>query len=185
VAAKLNAVLLISCPDQKGLVAAVSDFVYRHGGNIVHADQHTDREEGIFLQRVEWDMIGFSIPRDEVAAAFEPLARRFSMTWELHFSDYLPRLAIFVSELPHCLYDLLVRWRMGNLRAEIPLIVSNHETLRHVAEEFGLPFERYPITRETKSEQEALVLKRLEAERVDLVILARYMQIVGPELCER
>jgi formyltetrahydrofolate deformylase len=181
---RLTAVLLISCRDQKGLVAAVSDFVYRNGGNIIHADQHTDREEEVFLQRVEWDMRGFAAPREEVGEAFRPLAERFGMEWALHFSDETPRLAIFVSELAHCLYDLLVRWRLGSIKAEIPLIVSNHETLRHVAEEFGIPFEHYPITRERKAEQEGVILRRLEEERIDLVILARYMQIVGQELCD-
>jgi formyltetrahydrofolate deformylase len=176
---KRTAVLLISCPDQPGLVATVSDFVYRNGGNILHADQHTDREEAIFLQRVEWEMDGFALPRQEVAAAFQPIAERFGMSWQLHFSEDVARLAIFVSQLPHCLYDLLVRWRLGDLQADVPLIVSNHETLRAVADEFGVPFETYPITRETKARQEERILQRLSEERADLVVLARYMQIVG------
>ncbi|HXH21503.1 MAG TPA: formyltetrahydrofolate deformylase [Dehalococcoidia bacterium] len=179
-APRLTAVLLITCPDQPGLVATVSDFVYRHGGNILHADQHTDREEGVFLQRVEWEMRGFDLPREAIDAEFAPIARRFGMEWRLHFSDEVPRVAVFVSQLPHCLYDLLARWRMGEYQADFSLVVSNHETLRPVAESFGVPFEAYTLTKETKAAQERLILKRLQEERIDLVVLARYMQIVGP-----
>jgi formyltetrahydrofolate deformylase len=157
----------------------VSDFVYRNGGNILHADQHTDREEGIFLQRVEWDMKGFAIERQRFDEAFAPVAERFGMTWSLHFSDEVPRVALFVSQLPHCLYDLLARWRSGDIPADIPLIVSNHETLRPVAEQYGVPFEVYPISKENKAEQEARIMLRLAEEEIDLVVLARYMQIVG------
>jgi formyltetrahydrofolate deformylase len=127
-------------------------------------------------------MDGFAIPRDGLAAAFQPLAERFGMDWRLHFSDETPRIAIFVSQLPHCLYDLLVRWRLGEFQAQVPLIVSNHDTLRHVADDFSIRFETYQITRETKPAQEALIQRRLEQERIDLVILARYMQIVGEDL---
>jgi formyltetrahydrofolate deformylase len=176
---RITAVLLISCPDQRGLVATVSDFIYRNGGNILHADQHTDREEGIFLQRVEWDMAGFAVPREGFAGAFRPVAERFGMSWSLHFSDEKPRMAIFVSTLAHCLYDILGRWRSGDLRAEIPLIVSNHETLRPIADLYGVPFEVYPITKETKTAQEEKILQRLRDENIDLVVLARYMQVLG------
>jgi formyltetrahydrofolate deformylase len=179
---RLTATLLISCRDQKGLVAAVSDFIYRHGGNILDADQHTDRELGIFLQRVEWEMAGFSLARDEIADAFRPLAGRFGMKWELHFSDAVSRLAVFVSRLPHCLYDLLGRWRFGELRAEIPVVLSNHADLRPIAEEFGVAFHHYPMRRETKGAVEREMGQLLERERVDLVVLARYMQMVGEPL---
>ncbi|HEU5060772.1 MAG TPA: ACT domain-containing protein, partial [Kofleriaceae bacterium] len=121
-----TAVLLLSCPDQRGLVAAVSDFLYRHHGNIVHADQHTDRERGLFVQRVEWELAGFDIARGDIAGAFRPIAERFAMDWSLRFSDHVPRLALMVSKLPHCLYDLLARWRMNEIRADIPLIIGNH-----------------------------------------------------------
>jgi formyltetrahydrofolate deformylase len=175
---RLTATLLISCRDQKGLVAAVSDFIYWHGGNILDADQHTDRELGIFLQRVEWEMAGFSLARDEIADAFRPLAGRFGMKWELHFSDAVPRLAVFVSRLPHCLYDLLGRWRFGELRAEIPVVLS-------VAEEFGVAFHHYPLRRETKGDVEREIDQLLARERVDLIVLARYMQMVGEPLISR
>ncbi len=181
---RLTATLLIACPDQKGLVASVSDFVFRHGGNILHADQHTDREEGIFLQRVEWDMKGFALARDRVREAFQPLAERFQMDWTLSFSDARPRIAIFVSQLPHCLYDLLARWRMGEYQADVPLIVSNHQTLRAVADEFAVPFEHEDVTPETRAAAEGHILARLRAENIDIVVLARYMQIVGPDLIQ-
>jgi formyltetrahydrofolate deformylase len=182
--ARLTATLLISCPDQRGLVATVSDFVFRNGGNILHADQHTDREQGVFLQRVEWEMEGFGVPRERFGEAFAPVADRFGMSWSLHYSDEVPRIAIFVSQLSHCLYDLLARWRSGDLRVEIPLIVSNHETLRPIAEQYGVPFEQFEITRETKAAEEQRIMQRLAEERIDLVVLARYMQIVGAPMVD-
>src|SRR3990172_5205776 len=164
----VTATLLLSCRDQKGLVAAVSDFLYRNDGNIIHADQHTDastrsagsgqaslstgQEEGVFLQRVEWELKGFAVPREGIAEAFEPIAQRFGMTWSLRFSDYVPRIAVFASKLPHCLYDLLGRRRMAEFRAEVPLVVSNHEELRGIAESFGVPYLHAPVTPETKAE---------------------------------
>ncbi len=181
----VTAVLLLSCADQKGLVAAVSDFLYRHDGNIIHADQHTDQEERVFLQRVEWELAGFQVRREEIAEAFEPLARRFEMTWSLRFSDYVPRLAVFVSKLPHCLYDLLARWRMGEFRAEVPLVVSNHDDLCPIARDFGVAYHHEPLTPETKAGAEARIVALLETERIDLVVLARYMQILGEGLVAR
>ena len=133
----VTAVLLLSCPDQKGLVASVSDFLYRNDGNIIHADQHTDAEEGIFLQRVEWELAGFAIVREEIGRAFQPIAERFGMTWSLHFSDYVPRIAVFVSREAHCMYDLLARRHMGEFAAEIPLEISNHPDLRTLPEGIG------------------------------------------------
>jgi len=176
---RVTAVLLLSCPDQKGLVATVSDFLYRHDGNIIHADQHTDTEEGIFLQRVEWELDGFAVPREEIAAAFQPIADRFGMTWSLNFSDEVPRVAVFVSKLPHCLYDLLARWRMGELHAEIPLVVSNHPDHQAIADDFGVAYECFPVTPETKNEQEPRLLELVEEQRIDLIVLARYMQVLS------
>jgi formyltetrahydrofolate deformylase len=181
----VTAVLLLSCPDQKGLVAAVSDFLYRSNGNIIHADQHTDQEEGVFLQRVEWELAGFAIARDEIARAFQPIADRFGMTWSLHFSDIVPRMAVFVSRLPHCLYDLLARWRMGEFRADVPLVVSNHAELRPIAEDFGVAYREFSITPRTRDEAEGSVFQLLEEERIDVLVLARYMQILGQSLVER
>jgi len=185
----ITAVLLLSCRDQKGLVATVSDFIYRNNGNIIHADQHTDpstslgagQEEGVFLQRVEWELADFAIPRQEIGRAFEPLARRFGMTWSLHFSDYVPRIAIFASKLPHCLYDLLARWRLGEFRAEVPLVISNHPDLRPIAEGFGVEYRCFPLTPETKAAQEKRVIEKLEERRIDLIVLARYMQVLSDD----
>jgi formyltetrahydrofolate deformylase len=181
----VTAVLLLSCRDQKGLVAAVSDFLYRHNGNIIHADQHTDHEEGVFLQRVEWELAGFDVAREGIADAFRPIAERFGMSWGLQFSDYLPRIAVFASTLAHCVYDVLARWRMREFRAEVPLIVSNHGDLAPIAAQFAVPFECYDITPRTKAAHEQRILQRLDEERIDLVVLARYMQILGPELVRR
>jgi formyltetrahydrofolate deformylase len=180
-----TAVLLISCPDRPGIVAAVSDFIFRAGGNIIHADQHTDRQEGVFLQRLEWELDGFGIPRDEIAAAFEPIAGRFDMRWRLRFSDHRPRVAVLVSRQGHCMYDLLARWRMGELAAEIPLVVSNHPDLGEGAERFGVEFHHLPVSPDTKQAQEGQILELLDEHRIDLVVLARYMQILTPHFVER
>ena len=180
-----TAVLLLSCPDQRGLVAAVSDFVYRHGGNIIHADQHTDREQGVFLQRVEWELAGFQVAPDEIGRAFEPLAERFGMRWTLRLSGARPRVAILVSKLPHCLYDLLARWRLDEIVAEIPFIASNHPDAAPIAAESAIPFHHLPVTAESKADQEARLTELIEAERVDLVVLARYMQVMSESFCAR
>jgi formyltetrahydrofolate deformylase len=180
-----TAVLLLSCQDQKGLVAGTSDFIYRNNGNIVHADQHVDAEAGLFLQRIEWELADFRIPRAELADVFRPIAEKFSMQWELHFSDYVPRVAIFVSRLEHCLYDLLLRHRMGELEGEIPLVISNHPDLEQFVETFGPKYHFFPITKETKAAQELKQIELLEEQRIDLVVLARYMQILGGEFVRR
>ncbi len=181
----VTAVLLLSCRDQKGLVAAVSDFLYRNDGNIVHADQHTDHEEGIFLQRVEWELDGFAVPRDEIGGAFRPIAERFDMSWSLRFSDYVPRVAILVSKLHHCMYDILARWRLGELHAEIPLVISNHADAHGIVQEFGVDFRHLPVTAATKHEQERAIIAELEERRIDLVILARYMQVLSDAVVRR
>jgi formyltetrahydrofolate deformylase len=173
-------VLLISCPDQRGLVASVADFVFRNGGNIRTSDQHTDDDQGVFLQRVEWGLEGFAIAREEIAAAFREIADRFLMSWELRFSDEVPRLAILVSKLDHCLQDLLWRWRSGELRAEVPLVVSNHPDLRGLVGSFGVNYFVHSIAPDQKTAQEAAIRDRLRAEKVDLVVLARYMQVLSP-----
>jgi formyltetrahydrofolate deformylase len=183
--APVTATLLISCRDQKGLVASVSDFLYRNNGNIIHADQHTDIEEAIFVQRVEWELREFVIARDEIAQAFRPIAERFEMSWSLRFSDYVPRLAVFVSRLPHCLYDVLGRWHMGEFRAEIPLVVSNHGDHAGIAEGFGVEFREFQIAPETKAKEERRILELLEEKRVDLIVLARYMQVLSEEFVSR
>jgi formyltetrahydrofolate deformylase len=180
-----TAVLLLSCQDRKGLVAATSQFIYQNNGNIVHADQHVDAEQGIFLQRIEWELADFRIPRTGLADAFRPIAEKLGMRWELRFSDYVPRIAIFVSKLEHCLYDLLLRQRAGEFQAEIPLVISNHPDLRSVVEGFGVQYHYYPITEETKPAHEAKQIELLEEQRIDLIVLARYMQILSDEFVSR
>lgn len=175
---------MISCPDKAGIVAALSTFLYENQGNIVDIDQHVDLEEGVFFMRVEWELEGFAIARDGIAAAFAPLVDRFAMRWELHFSDIVPRVALFVTKDNHCFYDLLSRHESGELRMDIPLIVSNREDLKPVAERFGIPFRHFPITAATKEAQERAEIAMLREEKVDLVILARYMQILSPLMTE-
>jgi formyltetrahydrofolate deformylase len=176
-----TATLLISCPDQRGLVAKLSNFIYANGGNIVHADQHTDFLAGLFLSRIEWQLDDFKLPRDVIRPALGAIADPLDATWTLHFSDATPRLAIWVSRQDHCLYDLLWRHRAQELNAEIPLIISNHESLRPIAEQFDIDFHHLPITAETKPEQEAKQLELLQQYEIDLVVLAKYMQVLSAD----
>ena len=173
-----NAILLMSSPDRKGLVAKISEFIYRNDGNILHADHHIDEEAGLFLMRVEWDLNGFSLPRDEIHVAFNPLARELGLNWNLFFSDQIPKSAIFVSKYEHCLYDLLLRHRAGELRANFSLVISNHPDLRSIAESFGIEYMVFPITKERKFEQEVRIRNELNKREIELIILARYMQIL-------
>jgi formyltetrahydrofolate deformylase len=177
--------LLLSCPDRKGLVAGISDFIFRNGGNIIYADQHIDPEEDVFLLRIEWELEDFQFPRQEIGEAFRSIAERFEMSWDLRFSDCVPRMAIFVSKMEHRLYDLLWRQRAGEFKAEIPLVISNHPDLQPLAESFGVEYHCYPITPEMKAAQEKRILDKLEEERIDLVVLARYMQILSPQFVDR
>lgn len=180
-----SAVLLISCPDRQGIVAAVTAFIAEHHGNILDLEQHVDEEHAAFFMRVEWDLATFDVPGEDFARRFEPVAERFRMTWTLRRRERRARMAIFVTKEAHCLYDLLARQRSGEWQADVALIVSNHETLRAQVEPFGVPFHVFPITRETKAEQEASEIALLEQERVDTVVLARYMQIVGAAFVAR
>ena len=180
-----TATLLLSCPDQPGLVAAVAEFIFGNGGNIVHADQHTDAEEGIFFQRVEFGLDGFAIARGDIARAFDELASRFTMQMQLTFSDEVPRVAVMMSREPHCMYDLLARWKTGEYAADIPLVISNHPDHADAAEHFGVEFHYLPVTPDTKPEQEARVLELCAQYDIDLIVLARYMQILSPQLVAR
>lgn len=176
-----SAILLIHCPDREGLVATVTEFIFRHKGNILHLDQHVDSEQNVFFMRVEWDLAAFDIPRNEIHTDFVPIAERFQMEWDLSFADVNKRMAIFVSKGGHCLYDLLARWQAGDLQVEIPLIVSNHMTLAPVAEQFNIPFYHTAISKETKPQVEAQQLALMDERAVDFVVLARYMQIVSQD----
>ena len=179
-----SAVLLIHCPDQPGLVHAVTGFILYHGGNILDLEQHVDSADDLFFMRVEWSLEKFAIAKAEIANSFTPLAESRRMWWRVQFSSERKRLALFVSKESHCLYDLLSRHEAGELPADIPLILSNHETLRPAAERFGIPFHHFPMTKETRDAQEHRQIALLAEHHVDTVVLARYMQIVGQPLIE-
>ncbi|NDJ24278.1 formyltetrahydrofolate deformylase [Nostoc sp. B(2019)] len=174
-----TATLLISCPDQRGLVAKIANFIYANGGNIIHADQHTDFAAGLFLTRIEWQLNGFNLPRELIAPAFNAIAQPLGAKWEIRFSDTIPRIAIWVSRQDHCLFDLIWRQRAKEFIAEIPLIISNHPNLKVVAEQFGIDYQHLTITKDNKIEQEAQQLELLQNYKIDLVVLAKYMQIVS------
>lgn len=176
-----TATLLISCPDQKGLVAKLANFIYSNGGNIIHADQHTDFTAGLFLSRIEWQLEGFNLPQEVIAPAFGSIAQPLGAKWQIHFSGRLPRIAIWVSRQDHCLFDLLWRSKAGEFSAEIGLIMSNHPQMEAIATQFGIDYHHIPMTPETKAEQEAKQLELLQKYQIDLVVLAKYMQILSPE----
>lgn len=177
--------LLVSCPDRKGLVAALAQVLYGHGANILDADQHTDTEAGQFFQRVRFDLSDLNTDRVSLENGIQEVAERFQMASQLRYDGDAKKVAIFVSKLDHCLYDLLLRHKAGELDCEIPLIVSNHPDAEPIAEQFGIPYHVFPITKETKAEQEAGEIELLERHDVDLIVLARYMQILTPEFLNR
>ena len=182
---KNTAILLIHCPDRQGILATVTEFLNKNHGNIIYLDQHVDRQESIFYMRVEWELDGFAIPPDKIGEYFDTLiARSLQMTWRIYFTDDIPRMALFVSKMPHCLFDILGRYTAGEWDVEIPLIISNHETLKPVAERFGIDFHYFPVNTENKAEQEKLEIELLEKYQIDFLVLARYMQILSPEFIE-
>ncbi|MDQ3234023.1 MAG: formyltetrahydrofolate deformylase [Pseudobdellovibrionaceae bacterium] len=176
----VRAILLGSCRDQKGVVASLSRFIYEHNGNITDADQHRDPEADIFCTRLAWDLDGFRLPRDQIAQEFAATALKLGLIWDLHFTDQRPKLSIWVSKQDHCLLDLLGRQRSGDLRAEVGLVISNHADLASIADQFQVPFVHLPITPETKLEQEKKALALLRQYKVNLVVLAKYMQVLSP-----
>jgi formyltetrahydrofolate deformylase len=177
--------LTIACPDRKGIVASVTTFLAQHGANILEANQHSDLRDKAFFMRVQFELAGMDLERPAIGPAFEPVARPFGMDWQLHFSDRPKRMAILVSRLDHCLYDLLLRQRAGELVAEIPLIISNHPDLQPVAESFGLPYYCLPVSKANRAEQEAELARLVQENRIDLVVLARYMQVLTPFLVQK
>jgi formyltetrahydrofolate deformylase len=182
---KPSAILLISCPDRKGEVATIADFVYRHNGNILHADEHGDEESGLFLMRVEFDPKDFDIPLADFGKHFTPIAETFHMTWQLAQSSNRPRVIIFVSKYDHCLVDLLYRHQSGELACDIPLIISNHPDTKPIADFYKIPFAQISITKENKSEAEAQIHAMIEKHRPDFMVLARYMQILSNDFVAR
>jgi formyltetrahydrofolate deformylase len=180
-----TATLLVSCRDRTGLVAALSDFVFRHNGNILDADQHAEQESGHFFMRLRWELANFRLDRETTQKAIEVLAKRFELTWELTFQDRAPRVAVFVTKLPHCLYDLLLCRQLGELGGDIVRVVSNHEVLAEVCRHFDVPFTHIAVEPGAKQDAEARQLELLDSLGVDLVVLARYMQVLSSDFVGR
>jgi formyltetrahydrofolate deformylase len=182
---KNSAILLVSCPDAKGEVATIADFVYRHGGNILHADEHADEESGLFLMRVEFDPKDFDVPLSDFGKHFSPVAEKFQMSWRLAQSSHRPRMIIFVSKYDHCLVDLLYRHQSGELSCEVPLIISNHPDNQAVADFYKIPYVTVSVTKENKPQAEARIHALINEHKPDFMVLARYMQILSNEFVNR
>jgi len=178
---KNSGILLVQCPDQKGLDAAIAQFIYRYDGNILHFEQHQAGEERYYLARVEWDLDGFRLDLKDFPGAFSPIAKKFAMNWRIALGSYRPRVAIFVSKYDHCLVDLLYRHRNGELACEFTMIISNHPDAQRHADFYGIPYHIFPVTRETKAQAEEQEWELLKAYQIDLLVLARYMQVLSPE----
>ena len=180
-----TAILLIHCPDKPGILAAVTEFINQHQGNILYLDQYVNREEKVFFMRVEWDLSSFQIPKDKIEEYFRTLlGLRFDMNFSLYFSEIRPRMAIFVSKMSHCLYDLLARYAAGEWKVDIPVIISNHPDMEHVAKRFDIEYHYLPVNAANKAEQEARELELLKAHKITFCVLARYMQILSPEFID-
>jgi formyltetrahydrofolate deformylase len=181
-----TAVLLLTCPDARGIVAAVAEWLYRHGANIVEVDQHTDHHEGLFFQRIEFELDGFALSDDDVLPRFRAeVGDRFAMECEVRFPEQLPRIAVLASKQPHCLLDLLARWRTGELHADIAFVASNHPDHAEACAFFGVPYHHLPVEPEGKPAQEQRLAALVDGADVELVVLARYMQVLSADLCAR
>lgn len=180
-----TAILLIHCPDKPGILAAVTEFINQHQGNILYLDQYVNREEKVFFMRIEWDLCSFQIPKDKIEEYFRTLlGLRFDMNFSLYFSEVRPRMAIFVSKMSHCLYDLLARYAAGEWKVDIPVIISNHPDMEHVAKRFDIEYHYLPVNAANKAEQEARELELLKTHKITFCVLARYMQILSPEFID-
>ena len=178
-----TAKLLLHCPDKPGILAEVTDFITVNKGNIIYLDQYVDHVENIFFMRIEWELKDFLVPQEKIEDYFRTLyGQKYEMDFRLYFSDVKPRMAIFVSKLSHCLFDMLARYTAGEWNVEIPLIISNHPDLQHVAERFGIPFYLFPITKETKEEQERKEMELLAKHKISFIVLARYMQVISEQM---
>ena len=179
---KNTAVLLLHCPDKQGIIAAVTEFININKGNIIYLDQHVDKVEKIFFMRVEWELDNFLIPTEKINEYFQTLlANKYEMEFQIHFQNQKPRMALFVSKQAHCMYDLLAHYEAGDWNVEIPLIISNHPDLEHVAKKFNIPYYCFPITKDNKEEQEAKEMELLKEYNITFSVLAKYMQIISPE----
>ena len=175
--------LLLHCPDKPGILAEVTDFITVNKGNIIYLDQYVDHVENIFFMRIEWELKDFLVPQEKIEDYFRTLyGQKYEMDFRLYFSDVKPRMAIFVSKMSHCLFDMLARYTAGEWNVEIPLIISNHPDLQHVAERFGIPFYLFPITKETKEEQERKEMELLAKHKITFIVLARYMQVISEQM---
>jgi len=182
---KPTAILLLHCPDRPGIISEITKFITDNAGNIVYLDQYVDREDGMFFMRIEWELEHFLVPKEKIKEYLTTLyAQRYQMTFSLYFSDERPRMAIFVSKMSHCLYDLLARYKAGEWQVDIPCIVSNHEDLHYVAEQFNIPYYVWNIKKDhsNKAEVEAAEMELLQREHVTFIVLARYMQIISDEM---
>ncbi|HEY6180943.1 MAG TPA: formyltetrahydrofolate deformylase, partial [Terriglobales bacterium] len=175
---KNSAILLVTCPDRKGVVATISDFVFRHNGNIIHANEHADEGSNLFLMRVEFDPSAFDIPLAEFPKHFVPIAEKYEMTWRLAQSSYRPKMVVLVSKYDHCLVDLLYRHNSGELECEIPLVISNHPDNKPIADFYKIPYSTIPVANDNKQEAEQKILTLLRQQQPDFIVLARYMQIL-------
>ena len=189
----INAILLISCPDQKGITASITNFVYKNNGNIEHADQHIDTSTSLsinsqsntFFMRIEWSLKNFRISRDNISKSFAPLAKKFKMKWSLYFNDQIPKIAIFTSNHTHCLYDLLIKEKQLYLPGKVALIVSNSYKAQTIAANFKIPFSYFPKNNKNRNKTEKAELKLLKKENIELVVLARYMQILTKQFVDK
>ena len=178
-----TAKLLLHCPDKPGILAEVTDFITVNKGNIIYLDQYVDHVENIFFMRIEWELKDFLVPQEKIEDYFRTLyGQKYEMDFRLYFSDVKPRMAIFVSKMSHCLFDMLARYTAGEWTVEIPLIIRNHPDLQHVAERFGIPFYLFPITKETKEEQERKEMELLAKHKITFIVLARYMQVISEQM---
>ena len=181
-----TAILRMHCPDQAGIITVITGFINENGGNIVYLDQYVDRNNGIFYMRIEWELDNFIIPKEKISDYFNTLyAQRYNMSFHISFTERVQRMAIFVSKMSHCIYDLLARYTAGEWDVEIPLIISNHPDLSIIGKQFNIPFEVIPITKENKAEQEAKEFELLERYNIDFIVLARYMQVLSEDFIAR
>lgn len=183
-----TAILLLHCPDKLGIITEITKFITDNHGNIVYLDQYVDKVDSRFFMRVEWELTNFAIPSDKIEEYIETLyGKRYDMEFDIYFNSQKPRMALFVSKMSHCLYDLLARYKAGELDVEIPCIVSNHENLRYVAEQFDIPYYVWSINKDwsNKKEVEQAEMELLEREKITFIVLARYMQIISEEMIER